>query len=144
MTDKTKFIKITAIEDANDMFEAICSDILKKDATEAKKQLLGMNGKDSQIEKHKVTINQLIAVISRLGMSFELKVNYVEVDVKKDVVTEPKEDEGGLKVDHVVKSMEEQKAAITNPDLKDMAAGTPKDKVDGVKANDIPDPPDFM
>jgi len=142
MTDKSKFIKITSIEDANDMFEAICSDILKKDATEAKKQLLGMNAKDSQIEKHKVTINQLLAVISRLDMPFELKVNYAEVKTEKEVVVEPGGDTGGLKQDHVLKSMEKQKIEITNPDLKfvsEFRLNQPK-----IKIEEIPEPPDFM
>jgi hypothetical protein len=143
---KIKFLKISSVQadDVNDLFEAICKDIIHITPTRAKRNILGMTGKDSNIEKYKCTLSQLMAVIQKYDIPVDIKVSYADLLDTTDQVLKPKEDNHGLEKDVLVTAMTKQEKEITNPELRDVAIVAEKKNeataaVDPGKIQDIPD-----
>lgn len=142
----TKYIKIDTIgtDDTNALFEEICKNIIKTKPLKAKRDVLGMTGKDKHLEEHKVTINQLISVISRYGISCEIKISYEDKSEVKDVVSVPITDNDGLKKDVITRDMVKQAHDITNPELKDLTTANVVEKKNESITVDLPKIPDFL
>lgn len=146
-----KFIKINSLEDSNDMFEAICQDILLAKPVDVKRNALGMTGKDSVLQAHKVTVTQLMALVARYDLMVEVKVSYDEQPVfeEKGDVLKPKDDHEGLHKDVVQAQMKKQEKEIVNPELTDIASAAVGQKKNeevskSVDSDKLPDPPDFF
>ena len=136
---QTKFVKIDSFaqDDINGMFNFICETLLKISTLKGKRNILGLSGKDSQLEKHNVTIGQLLEVIKRYELAVELKISYMEeIDVENEVSI-PKDDK--LPVDATQYNMEKQRQAITNPELIEPTVSEIK-----IDNKDIPPIPDFL
>lgn len=143
----TKYIKIDtiSIDDTNALFEEICKNIIQTKPLKAKRDILGMTGKDRHLEEHKVTINQLMAVISRYQISCEIKISYPDKSVTEDSRWIPsKDNDDGLKKDVVVSDMVKQIDDITNPELKDLNAANVVEKKNESIKSDLPKIPDFL
>lgn len=143
----TKYIKIDTIgtDDTNALFEEICKKVIKTKPLKAKGDVLGMTGKDKHLEEHKVTINQLISVISRYGISCEIKISYEDKSEVKDVISVPPTDNDGFKKDVIARDMVKQAYEITNPELKDLTTANVVEKENtSINPNWIPPIPDFL
>lgn len=145
----TKYIKIDTIgtDDTNALFEAICENIIKTKPTKAKRDILGMTGKDKHLEEHKVTINQLMAVINRYEIACEIKISYQDKSEEKEPILVSdliKKAEDGLKKDVIATDMVKQNTEITNPELKDLTTANVVEKKNEVKGGDLPPIPSFL
>jgi hypothetical protein len=142
----TKYIKIDTIgtDDTNALFEEICKNIIQAKPLKAKRDVLGMTGKDKHLEEHKVTINQLMAVISRYEIACEIKISYPDKSDAKEDILVPKYDKDGLKKDVIINDMSRQVDEITNPELKDLTTANVVEKKNESVASDLPKIPDFL
>lgn len=143
----TKYIKIDtiSIDDTNALFEEICKNIIQTKPLKAKRDVLGMTGKDKHLEEYKVTINQLMAVINRYEIACEVKISYEDKSEVKEGMSVPKHDGHGLSKNIVATYMMKQVDEITNPELKDLTTANVVEKKNGeIKGNDLPKIPDFL
>lgn len=143
----TKYIKIDTIgtDDTNALFEEICKNIIQTKSLKAKRDVLGMTGKDRHLEEHKVTINQLMSVIVRYQITCEIKISYEDKSAfSEPPVYVPEDDKHGLKTDIVTVDMGKQESEITNPELKDLTTANVVEKKNEETKGELPRIPDFL
>lgn len=143
-----KFIQIDSfsLEDTNDLFEAICTDIAKVSVMDAKRSILELTGTENKIRDHKCTLGDVITLIGFYDIPFKFRVHYLEESSQKDdkkKISLPDFNIGNVK-DPVKTEIERQHEEITNHELKDVAKVKTmeviKDNyVSGIDPSGIPD-----
>lgn len=122
---KNKFIEIEDFspKELTDMFDYICTTVLKTSPIEVKQTLLGMKAPN---KNSKVTLSQLLVLIEKHELNFKFKVMYIEPE--KEVMSnfEKAIDEtatnaiaenanGGVKTDVLHDAMNDQSKALGQP-----------------------------
>ena len=101
--------------DVNDMFEAICMDILHITPAQGKRTILKLTGTDAVIAKYKAKITDLVNVISLYDIPLELKLSYATAK-KYEKTGKMVFDEGFVK-DDIITQLDKQEAEIKNKAL---------------------------
>lgn len=122
---KNKFIEIEDFspKELTDMFDAICTDVLKQSPIEVKQSLLGMKAPN---KNSKVTLSQLLVLIEKNDLTFKFKVTYLEPEKVEKSNFEKAIDEtatnaiaadanGGVKTDVIQEAMQDQGKALGQP-----------------------------
>ncbi len=150
-----EYIEIDSADekDVNAMFNAICKQVIKQSPFSVKKDILDFPGEDEEIEAAQVIIQDLLEVLRIYDISYEfkLKASFTELvkpdKKKKEIFEKPPEFNGGQKPSDLHKKMEDQKAEITNPDLKEVSMAvisgptfnTEEKKIDPGSIEDFPE-----
>jgi hypothetical protein len=143
-----KYIKINSADDANDLFNEMCKEILNMTPDQAKKELLKMEGSKKEISNYKATMFDVLNIIVAYDIPFELKVNYLENSERKTETTPTKMHQNA---DATQKVLSDQKNEITNPELKESAISGMESKAalgennpPGHHIGKFPGAPDFL
>lgn len=90
MSKTLKYFKIKSFskEELKDLFDAICTNIIKSTPTKVKQDVLKLTGTKKELEAFNPTITSLLTLITTYDIKFEFMVKYVEQDFSEPIIEE--------------------------------------------------------
>lgn len=139
-----KFLSIDSFspEDINDLFNAICMEVLNSTPANIKQKALKLNGSKKELDAYKPSLAGLMTLITTYDIKFDFKITYLKTDMD---APDLKEEE--VFVDPLKKEIDEQsKVIVKDPEPEKTEFGGKKVEVvevdnsgKPIKEADIPD-----
>jgi hypothetical protein len=125
-------------KEINEMFNAICIDVIGKSPAEVKKEYLGVKTtkKDAKVE-----LSHLLEIIEANDLEISFKVTYLKLDEEVEIPAAPKLDVG-LKIDPIQEAMKEQNVIVANRNFQEVGVAKISSPVSSDGPSDNP-PPTF-
>lgn len=144
MSKTVKYLSIDSLgkEDVKALFDAICTEVIGKEPSRVKQEILKLPGTKKELDAYKPSLATLMTLIETYDIKHEFKITYVKKDLN-----EPVEEEEPF-IDPLKKEMEEQGKSIKKePDVEKTEYGGKKVQIveventtgKPVKDDDIPD-----
>lgn len=121
MATEVSYLEIDSLgeDDVNDLFNAICTDIINLPIAKVKREVFNLNGKDKALLTHKATINELLSLISLYDIKVNIKLTFLSKKFD-NAADDIKHVEEPFKESDVERNLKNQVKDINNPDLKDI------------------------